>query len=110
MAKFVKGEAVVIPFPFSNLKEFKKRPALVLADLGGEDVILCQVTSMANKDKYSIALTEKDFEKGMLHIPSNIRPNKLFTADKGIILKSVGVIKKEKFAEIIRMIVKILKV
>ena len=30
MEGFVSGNVVVINFPFSNLKEFKKRPALVL--------------------------------------------------------------------------------
>jgi mRNA interferase MazF len=31
MAKFVKGDVVVIPFPFSDLSQSKRRPALVLA-------------------------------------------------------------------------------
>jgi hypothetical protein len=30
MAKFVKGDVVVIPFPFSDLSQSKRRPALVL--------------------------------------------------------------------------------
>ena len=45
MARFVKGDVVVVPFPFSNLTEAKKRPALVIAVLSGDDVILCQITS-----------------------------------------------------------------
>ena len=47
MEKFVKGAVVVIPFPFSNLAGTKRRPALVLADLPGDDIILCQITSVA---------------------------------------------------------------
>jgi len=45
MAKFVKGDIVVVPFPFSDLSNSKRRPALVIADLTGDDVILCQITS-----------------------------------------------------------------
>ena len=50
MAKFVKGEVVVIPFPFSDLNQAKRRPALILAALEGDDLILCQITSQTIKD------------------------------------------------------------
>jgi mRNA interferase MazF len=40
MGKFVKGDIVIIPFPFTDLSGNKKRPAFVAADLnGGEDKI-----------------------------------------------------------------------
>jgi len=41
MAKFIKGSVVVVPFPFSDLSQAKKRPALVIADLRNNDLILC---------------------------------------------------------------------
>jgi mRNA interferase MazF len=88
MGRFVKGEVVVLPFPFSDLSGSKLRPALVLADLSGDDIILCQITSqMSAKDSHAIALEAKDFQKGNLKVLSNIRPNRIFTADKNIIKK-----------------------
>lgn len=36
MARFVKGEVVVVPFPFSDLTQAKRRPALVVASLTGD--------------------------------------------------------------------------
>ncbi|MFI5273274.1 MAG: hypothetical protein ACHQ4H_09625 [Ktedonobacterales bacterium] len=45
MGRFVRGDVVVIPFPFSDLTATKRRPALVVADLPGDDVILRQITS-----------------------------------------------------------------
>lgn len=45
MAKFVKGDVVVVPFPFSDLTQAKRGPAFVLAELTGNDLILCQITS-----------------------------------------------------------------
>jgi mRNA interferase MazF len=45
MAKFVKGDIVVIPFLFSDLTRAKRRPALVIVSLEGNDAILCQITS-----------------------------------------------------------------
>ncbi len=37
MAKFVKGDIVVIPFPFSDLSQAKRRPSLVIVSLEGND-------------------------------------------------------------------------
>ena len=39
------GAVVLIPFPFSDLSQSKLRPAIVLADVGKGDWVLCQVTS-----------------------------------------------------------------
>jgi len=81
MERFIKGDIVVIPFPYSDLSNSKKRPSLVLADLKGDDIILCQITSQFVKDGYAIALVNSDFVTGSLKQPSNIRPNRLFTAE-----------------------------
>ena len=90
MAKFVKGDIVVVPFPFSDLSANKKRPALVLADLAGDDIVLCQITSQNTRDTYAIALTDTDMINGSLKQMSYIRPNRIFTADKNIILYKIG--------------------
>ncbi len=98
MERFVKGDIVVVPFPFSDLTQSKRRPALVLAKLKGDDLILCQITSRNVRDEYSVELDEPDFETGTLHKQSNIRTNRLFTADRGIILYKAGRIRKQKVA------------
>lgn len=61
MEASLRGMVVVIDFPFSDLSASKKRPALVVADWGGADVILAQITSMANKDEYALTLETEDF-------------------------------------------------
>ncbi|MDA8169451.1 MAG: type II toxin-antitoxin system PemK/MazF family toxin [Nitrospiraceae bacterium] len=101
MAGFVRGDVVVVPFPFSDLTQAKRRPALVIATLEGDDVILSQITSKTVRDRYSISLEESDFERGSLKQPSNIRPNRIFTADSHIILYSVGSIKTAKLAQVV---------
>ena len=63
MERFVKGDIVVLPFPFSDLSDAKRRPALVLAALAGDDIILCQITSQLKQDTYSIFLNDSDLGK-----------------------------------------------
>jgi mRNA interferase MazF len=92
MGAFIKGDVVVAPFPFSDLSAVKKRPALVVATLMGNDVILCQITSQAVSDNYAVLLSDHDFMKGSLRQMSNIRPNRLFTADSSSILYRAGTI------------------
>jgi len=109
MEKPVKGEVVVMPFPFSDLTASKKRPALVLANLKGDDIILCQITSQAKTDDYAIPLMSTDFSKGNLQVSSFIRPNRLFTADQSLINRRIGSLKKNKSEEVIEEICRILK-
>ena len=40
MGKFVKGDVVVLPFPFSDLSSAKRRSALVVAIASADDIIL----------------------------------------------------------------------
>ena len=109
MERFVRGDVVVVPFPFSDLTNAKRRPALVVAELKGDDLILCQITSQKVRDNYSVPLSDKDFQFGSLKKLSNIRPNRIFTADKRIILYRAGRLKKEKLDEVIEAIIQILK-
>lgn len=79
-----------MPFPFSDLSDSKRRPALVLSDSQGNDIILCQITSKNTKDNCAIPLENSDLENGAMQVSSNIRPNRLFTADKKIIIYTLG--------------------
>ena len=109
MAKLVKGDVVVVPFPYSDLSSAKKRPALILGTPEVNDVILCQITSRQRYDKYVIDLKDSDFRQGKLNLDSFIRPNRIFTADKSIILYKIGSLKEKKINEVIDNIIEILK-
>ena len=108
MGAFVRGDVVVAPFPFSDLSGAKRRPALVVATLSGDDVILCQITSQTIADSYSIPLTDKDFASGSLRQASNVRPNRVFTADSNIILYRAGGITSDKLQQVRNRLVEIL--
>jgi mRNA interferase MazF len=108
MGKFIKGDVVILPFPFSDLTSTKKRPALVVATMLGDDIILAQITSKAVSDTYSIEITSSDFSSGSLNQNSLVRPNRLFTADSNIVSYKAGCIKFPKLQEVINKIIEIL--
>jgi mRNA interferase MazF len=93
MGKPLVGEVVVLPFPQTNLQAGKRRPALVVADLPGDDLILCQITSQSRNDGQSVPLPVADFERGRLALDSFIRPQRLFTVEQSVILYAAGKIK-----------------
>ena len=90
MGQLTAGEVIAVNFPFSNLRESKLRPALVLAKVEFDNVILCQVTSRSYSSSSAIRLEKTDFAEGQLPLISYARPDKLFTADRSIITATVG--------------------
>ncbi|MDR0877005.1 MAG: type II toxin-antitoxin system PemK/MazF family toxin [Treponema sp.] len=108
MGKFVKGDVVVLPFPFSDLSGTKRRPAFVLTDLSGDDIILCQITSKSGYDPYAVSVKSTDFISGSLPVDSYVRPNKIFTADKNLVLSVAGRLSDTKINEIGEAIIKLI--
>ena len=103
MERFVKGDVVVVPFPYVDFSSAKRRPAVVVAALEGDDLILCEVTS-SRTDKYSVQIEVSDFKKGNLNITSNARPNRLFTFYSKSIEYKIGTLKESKINEIMHRI------
>lgn len=109
MATFVKGDVVVVPFPFSDLTNAKRRPALVVAALSRNDLILCLITSQISNDQYTIAISNDDFESGSLNRDSYVKSNRLFTANERIIAYKIGTLTANRINKVITKIVSILQ-
>ena len=109
MERFMRGDIVVLPFPYTDLSHAKKRPALVITSLPGNDLIVCQITSQFSKDRFALALSSADFERGNLHLPSFIRPNRLFTIDSHIVLYRIGTIRSSRLSAIINAVIQLIR-
>ncbi len=96
MGEFVKGQVVILPFPFSDLSDAKRRPAFVVAPLTSDDLIVCQITTVQRMNSYAVSLPASDFVTGFLPHPPIIRPNRLFTADGKLILRTAGMLTEAK--------------
>jgi mRNA interferase MazF len=103
------GLVVLLPFPFSDLSQAKLRPAIVLADAGTDDWILCQVTSNPYGDPRAITLADINFRTGSLNVTSYARPGKLFTANRTLMTAQVGSLNEQSVKDIVDTITSILQ-
>ena len=92
MGEVAAGKVIVVPFPFSDLSVQKYSPALILADAGRGDWVLCQITSNPFSDPDAIELNENAFSQGSLRRASYVRPGKLFTANDSLFVTQVGIL------------------
>lgn len=109
MEKFVVGDVVVVTFLFSDLSSARKRPALVLSNLEGDDIVICEITSVMRNDAYVVLLENKDLESGKLKTNSIIRPNRILTIHKNKINYKFGKINDSKLQEVLEKIKMIFK-
>jgi mRNA interferase MazF len=83
-----KGSVVLIPFPFTDLKGNKIRPAVILAK-SELDITICFVTSVLKwKVQYDVPVSPS-INNG-LKVPSLIRTGKIATVDTDLVLGKLG--------------------
>lgn len=111
MAEFglVVRQVVLLPFPFSDLSNQKLRPALVLADAGRDDWVLCQITSKSYADSQAIELLDTAFAQGGLQLASYARPAKLFTAHASLIRSVAGELNDAAHQRVLDAVVSLLR-
>ena len=104
---YQRGDIVVVPFPFSDGSNAKKRPALVIsnADVNKSgDYILVQITSKEKNDDLSIAIKSTDFIDTPLPLNSFVRCHKIFVLNHSFILYKVCSVKESFLKTLIKKI------
>ena len=94
MARFVAGDVVVVPFPFTDLASSKVRPAAVLATSTRGDILLCQITSKDMGHPEAVAVKMTDFASAeKLPRDSFALPHRLVTANESCVAARQGICK-----------------
>lgn len=93
-------DIVLIPFPYSDLTGLKKRPAVIMSNskLKGNDFICLLITS--NTPKNGILIKDSFLKKSLPFI-SWVKPQRIFTIDKRMVIKRITSIDK-KFHELLK--------
>jgi len=109
MGSFASRQVILLPFPFSDLSASKLRPALILADAGKGDWVLCQITSNPYADSLAVELNNADFAEGSLQRVSYARPGKLFTAHETLFQRVAGILTPVPCQRVVDTIVGLLR-
>ena len=102
------GSVVVISSPFSDLSNAKRRPAILIADVGKGDPVLCMVTTNAYSDLRAIAIDARDIVSGVLRKISYVRPGKLFTAHESLMSVPIAELSPATFEKLRDAVIKII--
>ena len=99
-------DIILIPFPFSDLSTSKKRPAIIISNFSynthNDDIICCAITSNPRNYTGCVPITSADLDEGQLNYESKIKPTKVFTLNKNLIIKPLARLNTEKSEEVIR--------
>lgn len=99
-------DIILIPFPFSDLSQTKRRPGRIISNheynSNNEDVICCAITSNPRNYDKSIKIVNEDLDSGNLHYESRVKPTKIFTLNKRMIVKKLAKLNIIKSKEIVK--------
>jgi len=88
MGPFRFGQVVLLKFPFTDGRSFKRRPAMVVRDTEDWDVIVCRINSKIHSSDFDLPV--KDWEAVGLKLPSVIRLHKLASLETALIERIFG--------------------
>lgn len=73
-------------------------------------ILFCAKSPVSlSKDAFAITIHAADFVSGALPVTSNIRPTRIFTADKNIIIRKAGTLKPAITAKGSNTLIELLK-
>ncbi len=86
-------DIILVKFPFTNLTNFKLRPALIIWEYKQDYIILAISSNKNNGINYEI--DNNDLESGELLIKSYIKLNKITSIEKSIIFSKIATVEKK---------------
>jgi mRNA interferase MazF len=99
----MKGKIVVVPFPFTDLSSYKRRPALILHETKYDIVVAyisSVVPSVTSPEDVIVSQNKPSFVGTGLVSDSVIMLDKLATVEKSLIIRILGEVDNDLKAEI----------
>lgn len=88
------GEIWLVPYPYTDLSNIKKRPVLILSkenfNNNQENLIVLQISSIIKSKNYSITINNENISKGYLKNTSEIRIQNFSLLNKKIFIHKIA--------------------
>ncbi len=98
------GQVVLVPFPFTDLSEIKRRPVLILSNRAhngsSRDFICCGMTSNLGNRLNSVLIDPKEMVEGSIPVRSRIKYDKVFSLERSLVVKVLGKVSQQKLATV----------
>jgi len=94
----MKGKIVLVPFPFTDLKTSKRRPALVILEKLNDVVVVfisSKIPKVQENQHIIVKENDKDFQITGLKVSSTFYLDKIATLSKNLLIGELGQITKE---------------
>ena len=106
-------DLVWVKLPFSDLRQSKVRPALVVSNnsynKSNPDVVVCAVTSKLKESEYSVLIDDKDLSSGSLPIKSRVRADKILQIEKDLVIRPFAKLENKMFDNVVGKIADLVK-
>ncbi|NJR59439.1 MAG: type II toxin-antitoxin system PemK/MazF family toxin [Cyanobacteria bacterium CRU_2_1] len=91
----IKGDIVLVNFPFTDLSQTKLRPALVVwVSLNKEEIVVCAITSQnlqtLQPEDFLVEPTDAEFSQTGLRVASKIRTARVATLRRSLVFRKLG--------------------
>lgn len=101
----IKGNIVLVDFPFTDLSQTKLRPAVVLAANSAlDEFTLCFISSQRvnqlNPTEFALLDSDPDFAQTGLRISSKVRVTRMTTVSRQLIAKQLGTLGTQHLAQL----------
>lgn len=88
METYQPGEVLLLKFPFSSGEDAKHRPALLLLDVGDDDIVVARITTHISRSAFDVGIN--NWKEAGLKAPSGVRLHKLATLEKSLVDRKRG--------------------
>jgi mRNA interferase MazF len=99
-------------FPFSDLRQLKVRPVLVLSNDAYNrrfaDLLICAITSTLRPHPYGARVGSHDLEQRILKVESQVRADTITSLEQQIVLKKIGRLRREPYRGVVALVQKLI--
>ena len=107
----MKGDVILVNFPFTDLSQTKLRPAIILwIDPVGNDVVVCAITSQntnqLDEGEFLLDIADPEFSQIGLRVSSKVRTTRIATLDRQLAVRKLGCLSDPQIQQLNTSIIK----